>query len=101
IARADCGLERTTRAPGRATDRKCRRLRPEENVMPLFLDSHILPEGITADDVAEIHAKDLAIQASHGVQMVKYWYDAARGRVFCLVAAPRREEARPVHRDSR
>src|SRR5437867_4055405 len=29
---------------------------PEENVMPLFLDSHILPEGVTADDVAEIHA---------------------------------------------
>ena len=56
--------------------------------MPLFLDSHILPAGITADDVAEIHAKDLMIQASHGVQMVKYWYDAARGRVFCLVVAP-------------
>ena len=68
--------------------------------MPLFLDSHILPEGITADDVAEIHAKDLAIQASHGVQMVKYWYDAARGRVFCLVVAPSRDAAAAVHRES-
>jgi hypothetical protein len=68
--------------------------------MPLFLDSHILPEGITADDVAEIHAKDLAVQASHGVQMVKYWYDAARGRVFCLVVAPSRDAAVAVHRES-
>jgi Nickel responsive protein SCO4226-like len=68
--------------------------------MPLFLDSHILPEGMTADDVAEIHAKDLAVQASHGVQMVKYWYDAARGRVFCLVVAPSRDAAVAVHRES-
>jgi hypothetical protein len=68
--------------------------------MPLFLDSHILPAGVTADDVAEIHAKDLAIQASHGVQMVKYWYDAARGRVFCLVVAPSRDAAVAVHKES-
>ena len=68
--------------------------------MPLFLDSHVLPEGATADDVAEIHAKDLAIQASYGVQMVKYWYDAARGRVFCLVVAPSRDAAVAVHRES-
>ena len=68
--------------------------------MPLFLDSHILPEGITANDVAQIHAKDLAIQASHGVRMVKYWYDAARGRVFCLVVAPSRDAAVAVHRES-
>ena len=68
--------------------------------MPLFLDRDILPEGITADDVAEIHAKDLAIQASYGVQMVKYWYDAARGRVFCLVVAPTRDAAVAVHRES-
>ena len=68
--------------------------------MPLFLDSHILPDGTTADDVAEIHAKDLAIQASYGVRMVKYWYDAARGRVFCLVVAPTRDAAVAVHRES-
>jgi hypothetical protein len=66
--------------------------------MPLFLDSHILPDGATAEDVAEFHAKDLAIQASFGVQMVKYWYDASRGRVFCLVVAPSREAAVAVHR---
>jgi hypothetical protein len=68
--------------------------------MPLFLDSHILPEGVTAAEVAEIHAKDLAIQAGYGVRMVKYWYDAARGRVFCLVVAPSRDAALAVHRQS-
>jgi hypothetical protein len=30
--------------------------------MPLYLDSHILPEGATADAVAEAHARDLAIR---------------------------------------
>jgi hypothetical protein len=32
---------------------------PEEDEMPLFLDSHILPEGATAESVAAAHARDL------------------------------------------
>jgi len=68
--------------------------------MPFFLDSPIVPEGITAEAVAEAHARDVAIQDKHGVQYVKYWYDAARGRVFCLAVAPNREAALAVHQEA-
>jgi hypothetical protein len=67
--------------------------------MPLFLDSHILPEGLTVDlaEAAERHARDVAVGEKYGVRYLKYWYDAGRGRVFCLVLAPTREAALMVH----
>ncbi len=68
--------------------------------MPLFLDSHIVPAGATAADVAEMHARDLAVQDNYGVRYLKYWYDPARGRVFCLVLAPDRDAAMAVHREA-
>jgi hypothetical protein len=70
--------------------------------MPLFLDSHILPEGVvvTPDEAAALHAKDLAVQDKHGVRYLKFWYDAARGRVFCLVLAPSAEAAMAVHEEA-
>jgi len=68
--------------------------------MPLFLDSHIFPPGLSADALAEGHARDLAVQSKYGVRFVKYWYDAARGRVFCLVLAPSREAALAVHSEA-
>ena len=68
--------------------------------MPLFLDSHSLPAGATAADVAEAHARDLAVQDKYGVRYLRYWYDPARGRVFCLVLAPDRDAALAVHREA-
>jgi uncharacterized protein DUF4242 len=67
--------------------------------VPLFLDSHIVPEGVVLDlaTLAEAHARDLAVQEKYGVRYIKYWYDAARGRVFCLVLAPTRDAAMAVH----
>jgi Protein of unknown function (DUF4242) len=67
--------------------------------MPLFLDSHIVPEDLVLDlaILAEGHARDLQVQEKYGVRYLKYWYDAARGRVFCLVLAPTREAAMAVH----
>ena len=68
--------------------------------MPLYLDSHIVPAGFSADALAEGHARDLAVQSKYGVRFLKYWYDAARGRVFCLVLAPSRESALAVHSEA-
>jgi hypothetical protein len=67
--------------------------------MPLFLDSHILPQGTKVDlaEAADHHARDVAVGEKYGVRYIKYWYDAARGRVFCLVMAPTREAALAVH----
>ena len=70
--------------------------------MPLFLDSHILPDGVvvTPEEAAANHAKDIAVQDKHGVRYIKYWYDAARGRVFCVVVAPSAEAAMAVHEEA-
>jgi hypothetical protein len=69
--------------------------------MPLFMDiHHSLPEGATAEDVAEAHRADMKIQDRYGVRYVNYWADAAAGKVFCLVEAPDAETAHTVHREA-
>jgi hypothetical protein len=68
--------------------------------MPLFLDSHIVKPGVTLEELAHGHALDLAVQDRYGVRYMKYWYDAARGRVFCLSLAPTMDAAIAVHREA-
>jgi hypothetical protein len=68
--------------------------------MPLFLDSHTIPAGVTARDLEEMHARDVQVQDRYGVRYLKWWYDPARGRVFCLILAPDRDSAIAVHRDA-
>ena len=66
--------------------------------MPLYMDIHEKVEGLTAEALAQAHAKDLEVQAAHGVKYLNYWYDLKSGRVFCLVQAPNKEAAAAVHR---
>ena len=69
--------------------------------MSLYMDVHnSLPEGATATDVAEAHAADLQVQERYGVRYLRYWVDAAAGKVFCLIEAPTAEAAHAVHRDA-
>jgi hypothetical protein len=69
--------------------------------VPRFLDMHIVPaDQVTAEMVAADHRLDLAVQDKYGVRYVKYWYDAATGRVFCLSDAPSKEAALAVHREA-
>ncbi len=68
--------------------------------MPLYLDTHRKIPGLTADAVARAHAADLAVQGKHGVKILRYWYDEATGKVFCLAEAPSPEAAVAVHREA-
>ena len=68
--------------------------------MPRFLDVHSGAHGVTLEALAENHRKDLAVQAKHGVRYLKYWYDAATGKIFCLSEAPSKEAALSVHREA-
>jgi hypothetical protein len=68
--------------------------------MPLYLDTHKKVPGLTAEAVAGAHAADLAVQDKHNVKYVRYWYDEATGKVFCLVEAPSPEAAIAVHREA-
>ncbi len=68
--------------------------------MPRFLDSHTGAHGVTPEELAALHQQDLATQDKHGVRYLKYWFDPATGRVFCLSEAPSKEAALAVHRDA-
>jgi hypothetical protein len=68
--------------------------------MPLFMDVHEKIDGLTADAVAQAHARDLEVQGAHGVSYLRYWFDEANGKVFCLVDAPDAETARKVHAEA-
>lgn len=69
--------------------------------MPLFMDVHnSLPEGATAEDVAEAHRADLKVQDKYGVRYINYWADDQNGKVFCLVEAPDADMAMTVHREA-
>jgi hypothetical protein len=68
--------------------------------MPLYLDVHHKVEGLTREAVEQAHQADLAAQDPHGVKYLRYWYDTASGRVYCLVEAPNKEAAEAVHREA-
>jgi uncharacterized protein DUF4242 len=68
--------------------------------MPLFMDVHNMEGGVSADDVAGAHAKDVEIQSEHGVNYKSYWVDEKQGKIFCLVEAPDAETAAHVHREA-
>ena len=68
--------------------------------MPLYMDIHEHLDGLTAEAVMAAHAKDLEVQAKHGVKYLKYWYDVGSGTVFCLCEAPSKDAAAAVHREA-
>jgi class 3 adenylate cyclase len=67
--------------------------------MPIFLDRHNMP-GLTAEQIAEGHRKDLEVQDRYGVKYMTYWWDYERGTGFCLVDAPDAATAACVHREA-
>ena len=68
--------------------------------MPLFLDVHTIEGGVSEDDVAGAHRKDLETQDEYGVSYLRYWVDEDAGKIFCLVEAPSADDASTVHREA-
>jgi hypothetical protein len=67
--------------------------------MPLFIDvHHNVPAGLSPEALEAMHKKDVAVEGTYGVRYLKYWYDAATGKVFCLSDAPDLQSAMAVHR---
>ncbi len=64
------------------------------------MDIHHKVEGLSAEAVTAAHQQDLAVQARFGVRFIRYWYDEATGKVFCLAEAPSAEAAIAVHREA-
>lgn len=68
--------------------------------MPLYMDVHTIPGGVSADDVTQAHMADLQTQGRHDVRYLRYWVAEPEGKVFCLVEAPSAEAASTVHREA-
>ncbi|HEY6900150.1 MAG TPA: DUF4242 domain-containing protein, partial [Puia sp.] len=67
----------------------------------LYLDVHHLGPGkVTAEAVAEAHAKDLAVQKKYGAHFLKYWVDVPGGDVYCLVSAADSQSLRKTHAEA-
>ena len=68
--------------------------------MALFMDVHTLGGPVGIGDAEQAHAADLRTQDRYGVNYLRYWVDADRGKIFCLVDAPDAEAAASVHREA-
>lgn len=68
--------------------------------MPLYMDRHRAPEGVTAEDLAAAHLMDQAIEQKYGVHYLTYWFDTDNRSIFCLAEAPSMEAAERVHREA-
>jgi len=68
--------------------------------MPLYLDEHEFIPNLKADALAQAHARDVEVGAAYGVSYLRYWFDEATGKVFCLVDAPSAKAAEDVHREA-
>jgi Protein of unknown function (DUF4242) len=64
------------------------------------MDAHHHVADLNPATVSETHQKDLEVQAKYRVRYLKYWFDSASGKVFCLVEAPSAEAAIAVHREA-
>ncbi len=67
--------------------------------MALFMDVHNMGGGVSLEDVAAAHRKDLEIQDRYGVQYHRYWLDEEAGRIFCLAEGPDAETVSRVHEE--
>jgi Protein of unknown function (DUF4242) len=65
--------------------------------MATFMDVHSGFFGVTAEQLAEAHARDLAIEKDEGVHFERAWLDPTSGKVFCLATGPTREAVMRIH----
>lgn len=65
--------------------------------MPIYMDRHNMPEGMSHEDVAHAHHADKEKQEEFDVNFLTYWFDQKAGCVFCLVDAPDKESVNNVH----
>jgi hypothetical protein len=65
--------------------------------MAKFMDVHSGFFGVSAEQLAEAHARDLEIQNEEGVVYEHAWLDPDAGKVFCLATGPSKEAVMRIH----
>src|SRR5262245_25502463 len=66
-------------------------------LMAQFMDVHNGFFGVTGEQLAEAHQRDLDIENEEGVHYVHAWLDSDSGKVFCLATGPSREAVMRIH----
>jgi hypothetical protein len=73
-------------------------LAAQQSTKNIYIDVHHLGAGkVMTKDVEEAHKKDLAVQKKYGVTILKYWFDEAKGDVYCLSTADNSESILKTH----
>jgi hypothetical protein len=65
--------------------------------MSRFMDIHSGFHGVTAQQLAEAHQRDLDIESDEGVHFERAWLDPEAGQLFCLATGPSREAVMRIH----
>lgn len=65
--------------------------------MARFMDVHNGFFGVTAEQLAEAHRRDLEIENDEDVHYEHAWLDPEAGKVFCLATGPTREAVMRIH----
>ncbi len=65
--------------------------------MATFMDVHNGFFGVSAEQLAEAHRRDLEIENEEGVHYQHAWLDSETGKVFCLATGPSREAVMRIH----
>src|SRR3954462_13062772 len=68
-----------------------------EGLMAKFMDIHEGFFGVTAQQLAEAHQRDLDNEEQEGVHYEHAWLDPESGKVFCLATGPSKEAVMRVH----
>jgi AraC-like DNA-binding protein len=68
--------------------------------MPIYLDLHEMPDGITAEHVAEMHQADLKLEHKFNCRGLTYWCDEKRQTAFCLIEAPNVKALKDLHNEA-
>ena len=66
--------------------------------MPKFIDVHNGMKGVTQQQLAADHKKDLDLQNAEGVKFLHAWADPSTGKVFCLSEGPNKDAVLRVHK---
>lgn len=65
--------------------------------MAKFMDVHNGFFGVSAEQLAEAHRADLAIQDDEDVVYERAWLDPEAGKVFCLATGPSKDAVMRIH----
>jgi hypothetical protein len=65
--------------------------------MAKFIDVHDGFVGVTEEQLAQAHRRDLALEKGEGVHFERAWLDPESGKAFCLSDGPSKEAVLRVH----